>query len=207
MCAALIGAEGVCQAATGGGIGWPKVVSGCYFFLHPDEYQKIFHRSKRYRIKYLFRGRRAHKKSNAFIAAGGVHLDGAYTQKGAALDAGIVLILGQDGVTSGRSTPAGAGPGADLLGHAGDLHSPGRVRRLRGAHAGDAAGRQGAGDGVAAGGDGAIVAVVDGLAGLRDRDTEGLGSLLGWNLAYPLALAALLTRWSRAACRWRCRFC
>ncbi|WP_141351296.1 branched-chain amino acid ABC transporter permease [Zoogloea ramigera] len=39
---------------------------------------------------------------------------------------------------------------------------------------------------------GAVVAVVDGLARLRDRDTEGLGSLLGWNLAYPLALAALL---------------
>lgn len=39
---------------------------------------------------------------------------------------------------------------------------------------------------------GAVVAVVDGLARLRDRDTEGLGGLLGWNLAYPLALAGLL---------------
>ena len=29
---------------------------------------------------------------------------------------------------------------------------------------------------------GAVVAVVDGLARLRDRDTEGLGGLLGWNL-------------------------
>ena len=39
---------------------------------------------------------------------------------------------------------------------------------------------------------GAIVAAIDGLARLRDRDTDGLASLLGWNLAYPLALAALL---------------
>jgi branched-chain amino acid transport system permease protein len=115
------------------------------------------------------------------------------TKKGAALDAGIVLILGQDGVSSGAIyallalalvlifsvtrvifIPQGefVAFGALTLAMLQAGKVPATVWLL-----------------VAMG---AVVAVVDGLARLRDRDTEGLGSLLGWNLAYPLALAALL---------------
>jgi branched-chain amino acid transport system permease protein len=124
------------------------------------------------------------------------------------LDAGIVLILGQDGVSSGAIyallalalvlifsvtrvifIPQGefVAFGALTLAMLQAGKVPATVWLL-----------------VAMG---AVVAVVDGLARLRDRDTEGLGGLLGWNLAYPLALAACSMRWSRAACRWRCRFC
>ena len=114
-------------------------------------------------------------------------------KKGAALDAGIVLILGQDGVSSGAIyallalalvlifsvtrvifIPQGefVAFGALTLAMLQAGKVPATVWLL-----------------VAMG---AVVAVVDGLARLRDRDTEGLGGLLGWNLAYPLALAALL---------------
>jgi len=109
------------------------------------------------------------------------------------LDAGIVLILGQDGITSGAIyallaialvlifsvTRVIFIPQGEFIAFAAltlaALQSgkvPGTVWLL-----------------VAMG---AFVALIDGVARLRDRDTEGLGSLLGWNLAYPLALAALL---------------
>jgi branched-chain amino acid transport system permease protein len=39
---------------------------------------------------------------------------------------------------------------------------------------------------------GAVVAVVDSIALMRDRDTAGLPRLLAWNVGYPLALAMLL---------------
>lgn len=39
---------------------------------------------------------------------------------------------------------------------------------------------------------GLLVALVDTLVCLRDRDTEALPRLLGWNVAYPLILAGLL---------------
>ena len=109
------------------------------------------------------------------------------------MDAGIVLILGQDGITSGAIyallaialvlifsvTRVIFIPQGEFIAFAAltlaALQSgkvPGTVWLL-----------------VAMG---AFVALIDGAARLRDRDTEGLGSLLGWNLAYPLALAALL---------------
>ena len=109
------------------------------------------------------------------------------------MDAGIVLILGQDGITSGAIyallaialvlifsvTRVIFIPQGEFIAFAAltlaALQSgkvPGTVWLL-----------------VAMG---AFVALIDGVARLRDRDTEGLGSLLGWNLAYPLALAALL---------------
>ena len=113
--------------------------------------------------------------------------------EGSALDAGIVLILGQDGVTSGAIyallalalvlifsvTRVIFIPQGEFIAFAAltlaALQSgkvPATVWLL-----------------VAMG---AFVAAIDGLANLRDRDTEGLGSMLGWNVAYPLALAALL---------------
>jgi branched-chain amino acid transport system permease protein len=122
------------------------------------------------------------------------------------LDAGIVLILGQDGVTSGAIyallalalvlifsvtrvifIPQGefVAFGALTLAMLQAGKVPATVWLL-----------------VAMG---AVVAVVDWPGRPARPDTEGLGSLLGWNLAYPLALAALLHAWSRAACRWRCR--
>ena len=39
---------------------------------------------------------------------------------------------------------------------------------------------------------GACVAIIDTVIALRDRDTEGLPRLLGWNVGYPLVLAGLL---------------
>ena len=123
-----------------------------------------------------------------------MRLDGSLVkERGSALDAGIVLILGQDGVTGGAIyallalalvlvfsvtrvifIPQGefVAFGALTLAALQAGKVPATVWLL-----------------VAMG---AFVAALDLIGRLRDRDMEGVGGLVGWNLAYPLALAALL---------------
>ena len=70
---------------------------------------------------------------------------------GPTMDLSIASILLLDGVTNGAVYALLAlATGAGLRRHARHLHPAGRVRRLRRAHAGDAAARQDAGHGVAA---------------------------------------------------------
>ncbi len=123
-----------------------------------------------------------------------MRLDGSLVkERGSALDAGIVLILGQDGVTGGAIyallalalvlvfsvtrvifIPQGefVAFGALTLAALQAGKVPATVWLL-----------------VAMG---AFVAVIDLIGRVRDKDMEGVGGLVGWNLAYPLALAALL---------------
>jgi hypothetical protein len=102
---------------------------------------------------------------------------------------------------------AGAGAGAGVRGHPGDLHSAGRVRRLRRADAGDDAGGQGAGHGLAAAGarDGDRP-VLDGISRCCARGAPQVAALADLNVGYPLALRRRSVRLPPLpSCRWRCR--
>ncbi len=120
------------------------------------------------------------------------------------MDLQIALLLGQDGIVERcRLRIDGARAGAGVFGHARHLHSPGRVRRLRGALHGDAAGRPRAGHAVATAGAGCHGAAWwNSGAGSAARWSTGPPTLT-WCVALPALACAPCWCCCSSRPRWR----